>query len=284
MPVVRIGGGCGMEAARMPRRAGSTRLLAPLLAIVLVLATAALAGAEAAWLNGTPQPWNRAGAAAPAAPKVDPAPQARCADRERAAAGPEEAQLAAAGWKLEEYWPAVRSGDVTLVTALASYDGMCRPWQLNAFVFVGGRFAGTIAPQPMDSRTDGVLVDGPTVRPNESIEASFTRYAPTDPLCCPSRGRALLTYRLDRGTAGPVLLVDQIAAIPPASAAPAATGSAQGAAAGPASAAPAATPARPAAPSQLPRTGELSALSLAAIGAGIVAIGLLVRLRTRAGR
>jgi hypothetical protein len=39
----------------------------------------------------------------------------------------------------------------------AGYDGMCRPRQYQDFVFVGSVFAGTLSPQPMDSRTDGAL-------------------------------------------------------------------------------------------------------------------------------
>lgn len=34
---------------------------------------------------------------------------------------------------------------------------MCRPRQSQDFLFVRGMFAGTLSPQPMDSRTDGVL-------------------------------------------------------------------------------------------------------------------------------
>jgi hypothetical protein len=99
-------------------------------------------------------------------------------------------QVAQAGWRLEAFWPTQRAGNVALVMALSGYDGMCRPWGFNGFVFVGGRFAGTISPVNMDSREDGVLTGAnvPTPAGDGSLEASFARYAPTDPLCCPSKG------------------------------------------------------------------------------------------------
>ncbi len=73
-----------------------------------------------------------------------------------------------------------------MIRAAAGYDGMCRPLQYQDFVFVRGVFAGTLSPQPMDSRTDGALsqvsLQGPT-----RVAAAYARYAATDALCCPSR-------------------------------------------------------------------------------------------------
>lgn len=115
--------------------------------------------------------------------------------------GGAESQLAGKGWTLESYWPALQSGDLTLVTALAGYDGMCRPWGFNVFVFVGGKYAGTLSPVNMNARTDGVLDTpngkaGVTVQTNGTIQAVFTRYASSDPLCCLSRGTTTVTYSL----------------------------------------------------------------------------------------
>ena len=75
------------------------------------------------------------------------------------------------------------------MVATSDYDGMCRDFGYNGFAFVGGRFAGTIAPQPMASRFDGALFEPPTLAAGRRLTASFIRYAPTDPLCCPSRGQ-----------------------------------------------------------------------------------------------
>jgi len=221
---------------------------------VLLALGAAGAGAASdpgAWLDAAPAGWNAAGAAlptAPPAPSIGPLP---CARDERAAAGPEEAQLAAAGWKLESYWPTQRAGDAALVTALAGYDGMCRPWQFDGFVFVGDRFVGTLAPAPMSSREDGVLVGTPRLSADGAVEAEFTRYAPTDPLCCPSRGRTRVDYAVANGALAPV----RFTPVPPA-----------------------AIGGRPApAPTQLPRTGGPAPVVALAAGALMVAAGRLVR-------
>jgi hypothetical protein len=62
----------------------------------------------------------------------------------------------------------------------------------------------------MDSRTDSSLVDPPTVRPDGRLEATFTRYAPSDPLCCPSRPKSRAIYRLDRAAAGPTVVLERV--------------------------------------------------------------------------
>jgi hypothetical protein len=86
----------------------------------------------------------------------------------------------------------------------------------NGFVFAGGRFAGTLAPTPMASRFDGALTGAPTLAPGgASLTATFLRYAPDDPLCCPSRPEARVTYRLEGLPGAPVLTP---VAIAPASA------------------------------------------------------------------
>ena len=173
-------------------------------ALALVGATGAAAQAGASWLDGPPRAFNSPGAAIPAAPPPVTPPVDRCRDRERAAAGPEETRVAAAGWRLEGYWPTRRSGDLALVMATADYDGMCRPAAFNGFAFVGERFAGTLAPEAMVSRLDGVLVDPPALSADRRLTASFTRYAPTArPHACDlprrdGRGRAGARPRSDR--------------------------------------------------------------------------------------
>jgi hypothetical protein len=104
----------------------------------------------------------------------------------------------------------VRAGDLALVTATAGYDGMCRPWGFQLFAFAGGRFAGTISPEPMSSREDGVLFGTPSLAPDGRVTAEFTRYLPTDPLCCPTGGRSAVTYRL----VGGVLTVETVMRAP----------------------------------------------------------------------
>jgi hypothetical protein len=63
---------------------------------------------------------------------------------------------------------------------------MCRPRNYQEFVFARGVFAGTLSPHPMDSRTDGAI-GRVTILTDGRVQAEYTRYAATDPLCCPSR-------------------------------------------------------------------------------------------------
>lgn len=93
---------------------------------------------------------------------------------------------------------------MALVTALTSVDGMCRPLGYQAFVFVGGKFAGTISPRPMDSRADGS--SGQIhLSSTSTLTVGFVRYKPSDALCCPSR-RQIVTYTIDRAGARPLLV------------------------------------------------------------------------------
>ena len=75
-------------------------------------------------------------------------------------------------------------------------DGMCRPVGYNIFVFVAGRFAGSLSPTVMTSRLDGsssaVRIVG-----DHAITVDFSRYTSTDPLCCPS-SHVVVRYAIDR--------------------------------------------------------------------------------------
>ena len=98
----------------------------------------------------------------------------------------------------------ILEGDVEIVGGLAGVDGMCRPVHFNVFVFVDGRFAGTLSPGEMASRTDG-SISGAIRFLDDTISAEFARYAPSDALCCPS-GRVTVRYRIDRSTPSPVVV------------------------------------------------------------------------------
>jgi hypothetical protein len=229
------------------------------MALLLALSVVGVAAAQsAAWLDGPPRGWNRPAAEMPPVPQASAANTARCTAQERAPSGAEESAVAAAGWRLTAYWPAVRAGDLAVVLATAGYDGMCRPIGYQAFVFAGGRYAGTLAPGPMASRTDGALAStqqGPSVTvAGDRVEARFVRYAPTDPLCCPSRGHTRVAYRVERGPAGPVAVPDALLA---EAAAPSG------------------------APTQLPRTGTPGAAALAALGAVLTLGGAALRVFRR---
>jgi hypothetical protein len=145
--------------------------------------------------------WNRAGAAIPKAPSTDADPlgKGRCKDETIPATGPEEQQVVAGGWNL---LPQTRQlGETVLVLGSAGGDGMCRPLNIQAFFFVKAKFAGTLAPRPVDSRSDGVFEEAKLG--NRSVTVSFRRYTDDDPLCCPSRSSDVV-YRVEEGGAGPV--------------------------------------------------------------------------------
>ncbi len=196
---------------RLPRQ---LRVLGCLLALMfLVLWPCSAAAQTASWLDVPPPAWNLIGKGQPPHAPVRASADPRCQNREKVPAYAEETQLSVAGWKLESYWPAQITVDITIVIALSDYDGMCRPAGFNVFVFSGGRFAGTLSPSPMDSRTDGVLASsgtGPAVKvlPDGTLEAEFQRYSPADPRCCPSRGHTRVVYHIDR-TDGQVVVVPQ---------------------------------------------------------------------------
>ena len=166
----------------------------------------------ATWLNGpvigTPN-WNIAGAPVTPAPLVPSLAPEVCVARERPSATLEERQVAGGGWRLVDYWQSQRLGDVAVVMAIIAHDGMCRPLGYNAFVFSGGRFAGTVSPVPMSSRDDGALSRPPALLASGRLEGSFVRYAPSDPLCCPSRPAVSVVYRVEQTEAGPLLQVER---------------------------------------------------------------------------
>jgi heat shock protein HslJ len=99
-----------------------------------------------------------------------------------------------------------------VVLGRSGVDGMCRPLGFQAFVFVGGRFAGTLAPHPMTSRTDGAA-QLPQLWSADAIAVTFSRYAGTDPLCCPSRV-STVQYRVDPGADGPLVTATGVTTVP----------------------------------------------------------------------
>jgi len=162
------------------------------------------ADAVASWLDpATPAAWNAAASKIPPAPKSTPDPflAGQCASQVRPPESAADRAVAAAGWKL--LGASQRFGGTEVVGGESAFDGMCRPLGYQFFVFSGGRFAGTLSPHPMDSRTDGAAQIPRLVSASE-LAAAFSRYAPSDPLCCPSRITSV-QYRLEKGPKGPVL-------------------------------------------------------------------------------
>ena len=190
-------------------------LTAALMGAILTLLPGA-AQADGAWLDGPPVQWNSPGMAVPAAPfteDLDTTGFPFCGRDERPVETFEDEAVANAGWRLFGTYEA--GWGVTVIHALTGYDGMCRPMGYQVFVFADGHFAGTISPEPMNSRTDGAGGSVLLLAPGNALSAAFQRYADTDPLCCPSR-RSLVGYsiELDRTGTRPVLLVAQVSTIP----------------------------------------------------------------------
>jgi hypothetical protein len=175
--------------------------------LVLTLIPIAPIYADNLWLDESLAPWNTPAMPIPAAPPLGNTPGPlnydMCARTVRPPETGEDGALVGAGWYLQG--PYHRGWGVTLVTATNDWDGMCRPAGYQGFVFVDGAFAGTVAPNPTFARTDGSFREIRLLDAN-SLSATFTRYADTDPLCCPSRGTSSVTYRIDRTASGPVLV------------------------------------------------------------------------------
>ena len=152
--------------------------------VALVSAEIGIAQKKApSWLDAAKPPsWNEPGASIPAAPKVEES-DPRCKEQARPPQLDEDKRVRDQGWELVG---AFQGGWQTLVIrATAGYDGMCRPRRYQDFVFVRGVFAGTLSPQPMESRTDGAI-SRVFLRSGGRLTAEYARYTAKDPLCCPS--------------------------------------------------------------------------------------------------
>jgi hypothetical protein len=184
------------------------RTLRRVLAIVLIsgLAGTTAVAQSSAWVDRVTARWNTAGAGIVAPPSSQEAPAAlakRCAPFV-VSEGAVAAALAKAGWTpflhLDRQ---LTRDDVDVVGGMAAATPDCQPAVFNLFVFVGGRFAGTLSPSVMSAERDGVA--GPVrMAGMDTILVEFSRYEPTDSACCPS-SVARVTYRVNRSGAAPVV-------------------------------------------------------------------------------
>jgi heat shock protein HslJ len=155
--------------------------------------------ANDSWLDRPFVNWNRQAGSLPELPQPsaaqgESAMTNRCRAQVRQPATAAERALVRRGWML--YGP-VQSYEMTnIVTALSGFDGMCRPLGFQAFVYWEGRYAGTLSPLLMNSRTNDSLT-GIHLISATSIMADFVRYTESDALCCPSRTSSVL-YDLRR--------------------------------------------------------------------------------------
>jgi hypothetical protein len=160
-----------------------------------------------AWLDGPLTNWNTTLTAIPRAMVATGAKGAagmdpQCKETQRSGNSPEDKLLTGAGWTL--FGQEQQLDDVALVMALTSVDGMCRPLGYQGFIFVGGKLAGTIAPQPMDTRMDG-STSPIHLTSTSTLTVGFNRYTGADARCCPSK-RQIVTYRIERTGPRPLLV------------------------------------------------------------------------------
>ncbi len=150
---------------------------------LLILASGAFA--QISWLDRPLTNWNTS-SNVPAAPRATGGSPASslCRGSVRTPESIADRAVTRAGWSL--FGAAQVYGTATLISGMASVDGMCRPMQFNTFIFVRNRFVGTLSPDVMNSRTDGALADA-NLNDSTSITADFLRYTSSDALCCPSQ-------------------------------------------------------------------------------------------------
>lgn len=141
----------------------------------------------------------------PKAPRNAEAMDSMCRGQIRRPESIADRAVTRAGWFL--YGPAQTYGTVTLIKAMASADGMCRPNEYNAFVFVGSRFAGTLSPTVSGARADGSIRSA-DLYDAESLVAEFNRYTSNDALCCPSQ-KTTVRYTITSGSR-PVVKVEDL--------------------------------------------------------------------------
>jgi hypothetical protein len=154
------------------------------------------------WLDAPkPASWNKSGLSIPVVPSVQADIDPRCRALVRPAELEEDKRVRDQGWDLVG---AYQGGwQILVIRGTAGYDGMCRPRQFQGFVFVRGVFAGTLSPEPMESRTDGALSQV-FLQSNGRLTADYLRYASKDPLCCPSKTTHIEFEIGDGSTLSPV--------------------------------------------------------------------------------
>jgi hypothetical protein len=112
------------------------------------------------------------------------------------AASPAVTAVAAAGWlPFLHQDRELKRGGIEIVAATTDATAACEPIDFNLFVFVDGRFAGTLSPAPMTANKDGAA-GAVRITGDSSLTAEFARYAPDDPECCPSR-RVRVSYQVN---------------------------------------------------------------------------------------
>jgi hypothetical protein len=178
-------------------------LAAWLCAVCAWQASAAAQGA--AWLDQPLHNWNKPGAAVPRGPS-DASDHDDAGGRCKANLPQTDAAraVATAGWVPQAYLDReLIKDDVEIVAAVSGLDDACAPIDYNLFVFVAGRYAGSLSPRPMSAGADASA--GAVRLVGDGITAEFARYKPGDSTCCPS-SRIAVRYGIDRSGERPVVV------------------------------------------------------------------------------
>lgn len=141
-------------------------------------------GTTGSWLDIDLENWNQAGASVPRPPKSNSESPATCPELLRTPTTSEEKEIARAGW-----FPLSLlriNSEMTVATGYLGVDGMCRPDEYQAFVFVRGVFAGTLSPEVMRARGEGSLGKILFDDSRDILIGEFSRYKPSDSMCCAS--------------------------------------------------------------------------------------------------
>ena len=173
--------------------------------VVLLTAVAALSAQTGAWLDQPMTAWNPPAGAVPASgigASEQTALESRCGSAGTAASSD---ALRRKNWVTFRHLDqSFERGDVEVIGGMTGATPGCEPTLFNLFVFVGGRFAGTVSPTRMIQSRDGaagaVRITGADV-----LTVEFARYTDGDPDCCPS-SRVRVSYRIERTGAGPTLV------------------------------------------------------------------------------
>lgn len=170
-----------------------------LVGLLVVSVSAGRAVDAASWLDRPLAPWNTLEARLPQAQVGREARDKilnRCTLTPRQST-PAERLLAAAGWvPFLQFDRQLVRDDVEIVGGMTAADNDCRPVDFNIFVFVWGRFAGTLSPNQMTSTKDG-SAGAIRIGANDTITADFARYVREDLECCPS-SHVTVRYQITR--------------------------------------------------------------------------------------
>ncbi|MEO6588400.1 MAG: META domain-containing protein [Pyrinomonadaceae bacterium] len=150
-------------------------------------------GQASQWLDMKPLPsWNSRKRVILETKKISNAELKRCSVAVRQPTLPQDFLLTSKGWTLVN--AAQVFGKTAIITTAEGFDGMCRPLKYETYVFVGNKLSGALTPAPMDSRTDGSVINVQLYTETD-LTAEFARYRDSDALCCPYKTEKV-TYKV----------------------------------------------------------------------------------------